>query len=204
MRSAEVDLDEDEEMDPSSKENDEEEEEEIGDGGDFIDLVDALDGKGDTDAEVDDTKKDPAQDTELHSEDDEMSSEGEFENIEDARDDGQMAFAPSDDEEVPEALAQLHNFVSNLELTVKKRKVADGGDTQDTNDRTRKRRLLQETTEAGDENEFRVQSIGILLLSIELLILTYFEVQNSTSMTSLRHFLDTPRLFSHCENPQKC
>jgi hypothetical protein len=45
-----------------------------------------------------------------------MSFEGEFENTEDARDD-ETALAPSDDEEVPEALAQLHNFVSNLELT---------------------------------------------------------------------------------------
>jgi U3 small nucleolar RNA-associated protein 14 len=192
-------------MDPSSKEsrdNDEEEQEETGDGDEFIDLVDALDGKGDTDAEVDDTKKDPTGDTGLHSEDDEMSSEGEFENTEDAGDDG-TAFAPSDDEEGPEAFAQLHNFVSNLELTVKKRKIVDEGDTQDTNDRTRKRRLLQETTEAGDENEFRVQSIGTLPLSILLLILTYFEVQNSTLMTFLRHFLDIPRLFSHCENPQK-
>jgi len=186
-----------------SQDNDEEDEEEIGDDDEFIDLVDALDGKGDTDAEVDDTKKDPVQDTGLHDEDDEVSSEGEFENANDARDD-EMALAPSDDEEVPEALAQLHNFVSNLEPTIKKRKVVDEGDPPDTNDRTRRRRLLQETTEAGDENEFRVQSIGTLPLSIVLLILTYLEVQNSTSMTFLRHFLDTPRLFSHCENPRKC
>lgn len=93
-------------------------------------------------------------------EDEEITSE------EDDDDDGEeeeVGFEPSEDEEVPYALDQLQNFVSNLDVTAKKRKApddSDGGAIEHREPRTRKR-LLQEKTEAGEENEFHVRSSGV-------------------------------------------
>jgi len=76
----------------------------------------------------------------------------------------EVGFAPSeDDEEAPFALDQLQTFVSNLDVTAKKRKGhddSDGGAVEYRERRTRKRRLTQEKTEAGEENEFHVRSSG--------------------------------------------
>lgn len=149
--------------------SDEEDEEEIGDGDEFIDLVDALDGKGDADG--DDSKNVLAQASETRSNDGGVSSEDVSESAEDGDDDEQIDFAPSDDEEAPEAIERLHDFVSNLEVATKKRKAANDDDEHSASNTTRKRRLLQEKTEAGDENEFRVQSRGILLPTITFLYL---------------------------------
>ena len=61
---------------------------------------------------------------------------------------------------MPEALDQLNDFVSNLDVTSKKRKAIDEvGPSADVP--ARKRRLVKERTEAGAENEFRARSSGV-------------------------------------------
>ncbi|KAF8817622.1 small-subunit processome [Phlegmacium glaucopus] len=82
-----------------------------------------------------------------------------------------LDFDPSDDEEMPEALDRLDEFVSNLDVTSKKRKAAeepsDVGASADT--RAHKRRLVKERTETGAENEFRARSSGSKLNIDDLL-----------------------------------
>jgi len=77
-----------------------------------------------------------------------------------------LDFDPSDDEEMPEALDVLDQFVSNLDVTSKKRKATEepreAGAIPDI--RAHKRRLMKERTEAGAENEFRARSSGVFYL----------------------------------------
>jgi len=77
-----------------------------------------------------------------------------------------LDFDPSDDEEMPEALDVLDQFVSNLDVTSKKRKATEepreAGAGPDI--RAHKRRLMKERTEAGAENEFRARSSGVFYL----------------------------------------
>ncbi|KAF8971906.1 Utp14 protein-domain-containing protein [Flammula alnicola] len=201
VRFADVNLDEDEDMESNDdqkaqnedSEEDEEEEEEEGDDDEFINLLDVLDGKGEIDMGSDNEnapKQKPAsstshtnaendEDEEL--EDDEGDSEEESEDEPDAQDeesedepdaqDEKMVFEPSDDEDVPEALDQLQNFVSNLDVTAKKRKAPeeDSGTAGNNEARARKRRFTKERTEAGDENEFRAHSSGSKLNLEDLL-----------------------------------
>ena len=161
-------------MDDRGGEDDsEEEEEEEGDDDEFIDLLDVLDGKGGIDVTSDSEKpsirsaeypslkiddKDE-EDAELSSHEDSNSNSGSASEEEEEK----LDFDPSDDEEMPEALDQLNNFVSNLDVTSTKRKA-----TEDPSEvgaaRARKRRLVKERTEAGAENEFRAQSSGIFIL----------------------------------------
>jgi U3 small nucleolar RNA-associated protein 14 len=77
-----------------------------------------------------------------------------------------LDFDPSDDEEMPEALDILDNFVSNLDVTSRKRKATEdlNGVGPNTDTRARKRRSVMERTEAGAENEFRARSSGICCL----------------------------------------
>jgi U3 small nucleolar RNA-associated protein 14 len=174
---AEVDLNEDEEMDPQESDGTEEEdEEEVGDDDQFMNLVDILDGKGEIDAGSDQEKSSQMQSDQLpfncvdkeprlNEDEAEDANEVAFDEDEDYEDDGgeEMAFSASEDEEVPSALDQLQTFVSNLDVTAKKRKApdeADGAAVEHKEGRTRKRRLLQEKTEAGEENEFHVRSSG--------------------------------------------
>ena len=95
--------------------------------------------------------------------DDEDDSEEEEEEEEEEGDENEMVnlldFDPSD-EEMPEALDHLNDFVSNLDVTSTKRKARDDpsevGASRDI--RASKRRL--EMTEAGVENEFRTRFSG--------------------------------------------
>lgn len=181
MRFAAVNLDEDEDMESNNDKSEgddtsEEEEEEEGEDDEFIDLLDVLDGKGDIDMGSDDeiTSK-PASgsssrdaETEKYKElehsdedsEDNEDSEEEEDDDDDESEDDQMSVEPSDDEEAPEALDQLNDFVSKLDATVKKRKAPeDDSNTFDIAEaRSRKRRFTKERTEAGDENEFRAHS----------------------------------------------
>ena len=161
-------------MDDRGDEDDsEEEEEEEGDDDEFIDLLDVLDGKGGIDVTSDSEKasnrsaENPSlkiddkdeENAELSSHEDSNSNSGSASEEEEEK----LDFDPSDDEEMPEALDQLNNFVSNLDVTSTKRKA-----TEDPSEvgaaRARKRRLVKERTEAGAENEFRAQSSGIFIL----------------------------------------
>ena len=175
MRFAEVDLDEDEDMESPDEnivgsDEEEEEEEEEGDDEDFIDLLDVLDGKGEIDMSSEDdndsTKKTPLpphQGGDDGTNHERTEDEDEDESEEEGNDeDEEMAFLPSDEEDIPEALDQLNDFVSGLDVSAKKRKAPEEDTPGVSNaDRARKRRLLKEKTEAGDENEFRVQSNGM-------------------------------------------
>ena len=160
--------------DGEEEEEEEEEEEAEGDDNEFVDLLDVLDGKGGIDMtsdsenpsnrrsaenpslKIDDKDK---EDAELSSHEDSNSNSGSASEEEEEK----LDFDPSDDEEMPEALDQLNNFVSNLDVTSTKRKA-----TEDPSEvgaaRARKRRLVKERTEAGAENEFRAQSSGIFIL----------------------------------------
>ena len=171
MRFAEVDLneDEDEDLRPNGGDDSDEEEEEEGDDDEFIDLLDVLDGKGDIDMGSDDdkaavTRADSAEEEGSELVQDEQSGEEDSEvesDEEAAAEDENMAFIPSEDDEAPEALDQLQQFVSGLDVTSKKRKAPeDSSVVPNAEARARRRRLTKERTEAGDENEFRAHSSG--------------------------------------------
>ena len=139
----------------------EEEEEEEGDDNEFVDLLDVLDGKGGIDTTSD--SENPAKNPSLEIDDkDEEDAEDSSSNSGSASEE-KLDFDPSDDEEMPEALDQLDNFVSNLDVTSTKRKATEDPSEvgAGTDTRARKRRLVKERTEAGAENEFRAQSSGI-------------------------------------------
>lgn len=97
---------------------------------------------------------------EREEESDEEDSDAESDQ-EAAAEEEKMAFVPSEDDEAPEALDQLQQFVSGLDVTSKKRKAPeDSSAAPNAEARARRRRLTKERTEAGDENEFRAHSSG--------------------------------------------
>ncbi|KAF9014157.1 Utp14 protein-domain-containing protein [Cyathus striatus] len=177
VRFADVDLNEDEEDELSEKE-----EEEEGDDDEFIDLLDVLDGKGEVDMGSDDEATKKFKDSKLppkvlkptsDDEDEDVGMEDEDDSEEEDDDeklegeDVEMAFAPSDDEDMsPAALDKLQDFVASLNSSSKKRKTREEGDaTEETKqERARKRRQIKERNEAGTEDEFRAQSSGKLNL----------------------------------------
>ncbi|PPQ67949.1 hypothetical protein CVT26_005829 [Gymnopilus dilepis] len=186
-KQVEIDLNEDDDMEPqddldagdnSEHDADEEEYEEMLQeaGDEVIDLVDVLDGKGgfnvDSDEEGEEQQeastsapKPSAREEESEAEDEEEGPEEE-ENVS-QEEQMDVDIAPSDDEEIPEALDQLQDFVSGLDVTAKKRKASDEDPTPEA--RTRKRRPIAEKTEAGEENEFRARSSGSKLNLDDLL-----------------------------------
>ncbi len=82
-------------------------------------------------------------------------------------------FTPSDeDDAAPEALENLQNFISTLDTSSKKRKPS--AEDLPIDAPPRKRRILKERTEAGEENEFRTHGAGnILSLCLWQSFLTY-------------------------------
>lgn len=163
----EVDLNEDSDnlvsdVDSADKpQEDEDEEMEDGDAENFFDILEVFDGKADVDDDAPAMKakekiKTPISDipdeaSEL--EDDEMSEDEQEEQDED-----EYAISASDREASPEALAELENFLSKLEPAEgKKRKSDDASATQSL---LKKRRLMEERTEAGAEGEFGVSTAG--------------------------------------------
>jgi U3 small nucleolar RNA-associated protein 14 len=157
-----------------SEDTEGEDEGEVGDDEEFMNLVDVLDGKGEINAGSDEEKisrtrrdrlspdsvvednKESWTDEDGDEDDDEEEDEGN-DNVDEEE---EMAFAPSEDEESPDALEHLQNFVSNLDVSAKKRKAPHEADGDQREGKPRKRRLLQEKTEAGEENEFNVRSSG--------------------------------------------
>ncbi|KAG6901574.1 hypothetical protein C0995_010342 [Termitomyces sp. Mi166 len=193
VRFAEVDLNENEDGEedeqvnsPAQHEEDDEEEEEE-DSDEFIDVLDVLDGRGEVDwgsdnetvtksserngaarSRPNDTDEDEDQPSGREEEetDDEMEEGDSEEDV--SEEEEQRAFSPSDNEDIePDALDDLQNFISTLDTTGKKRKVSDADDTSAGAERIRKQRrvILKERTEAGAENEFRVQTSGMYLLT---------------------------------------
>ena len=219
MRFAEVDLNEDdgEDLPPNvddDSDEEEEEEEEEGDDDEFIDLLDVLDGKGDIDMGSDDGKavvsrthsvEQEGSDLERDEESDEEDSEIESDEDPGAAEDEEIAFVPSDDDEAPEALDQLQQFVSGLEVTSKKRKAPDDSSAPNAEARARRRRLMKERTEAGDENEFRAHSSGrqYFLAGYNLTLQYILQARNSTLMTFLHLLLHSQQTFNLSRNPRK-
>ncbi|KDR81341.1 hypothetical protein GALMADRAFT_239160 [Galerina marginata CBS 339.88] len=173
VRFAVVDLNEDDNMDSDNNKvesdtdgNTEKEEQE--DDGEFIDLLDVLDGKGEIDmgSDEDGTSKQP-QPTPVSKfvpESDVWPEGAEEEDNEEESggwsEDDEMEIVLSEDEGGPEALDQLQDFVANLEVTGEKRKAReeDGVAATGHEARSRRRRLAKEQTETGEENEFRAHS----------------------------------------------
>jgi U3 small nucleolar RNA-associated protein 14 len=186
VRFADVDLNEDEDMEPPEAESadDSDGEEEEGEDDEFIDLLDVLDGKGEVDNGSDtETLPKPSTKTikrptsrvsdednnqlgDRGEEDEEIvEDESEEDESEEESDDDKFRLSPSDSEDVaPEALDELQNFISKLDPSAKKRKApADSEGTQALDQSRKQRRVtIKERTEAGAENEFRAQTSGAL------------------------------------------
>ena len=139
----------------------------------FFDILDVFDGK----AEVDEIfeSKDQRHDADskgstvpkmIEESIDENEGEGESESEsevggsdddDDDNDDEIIALSASDEEPSLDALASLETFVSGLD-TSHKRKASPETNVSDT--RARKRRMINERTESGVENEFGVRASG--------------------------------------------
>lgn len=169
VRFADVDLNEDGsdmEDDHISEHNDdsEEEEEEEGDPDEFIDILDVLDGRGEPDLGDEKEEMETIEGAERNEDEDEDEAEDEDEDEgegEDAGEEGsdEEGFALSaDEEDAPEALEGLGTFISGLD-TGKKRKADEAEASGDP--ARRKRRIIQERTEAGAENEFAAKVSGM-------------------------------------------
>ncbi|KAM6498890.1 Utp14 domain containing protein [Amanita muscaria] len=191
VRFADVDLNEDDDVvgreDEQREDDNDEEDEEMGEGDqEFISLVDILDGKGEADTGDDENlaskplsnAKSPVRDEE---DEDERMDDGAEEEVEEEEEDGNEEevsadeaeihdFAPSDEEEAPEALDDLENFITSLGTTDKKRKAqADSGTALSEGPKRKRRQIIQERTEAGAENEFRAIASGPKLQLEDLL-----------------------------------
>ena len=136
----------------------------------FFDILDVFDGK----AEVDEISESKNQRHDADSKGstvpkmieesiDENEGEGESESESevggsgDDDDDEIIALSASDEEASLDALASLETFVSGLD-TSHKRKASPETNVSDT--RARKRRMINERTESGVENEFGVRASG--------------------------------------------
>ncbi|PCH34293.1 Utp14-domain-containing protein [Wolfiporia cocos MD-104 SS10] len=164
-------------QDLASTSSDEEEEE--GDPEEFIDVLDIMDGRGEPesgddmgeieretssrghDQQVkDDEDEDEAVNNSNKDESGEDTEEIDSDEDEDGEAEADQPISASEDEGDkgnPSALQELEKFVTNLDAN-RKRKAPDGTDGENESNidagRARKRRLLQERTEVGEENEF--------------------------------------------------
>jgi U3 small nucleolar RNA-associated protein 14 len=137
--------------------DDEDEEMEDGDAENFFDVLEVFDGKAD--AEDDAPAKQVTEIRGLTSNVSGEASESEDDRMsEDDHDNEENAVSASEDETSPEALAELEDFLSKLDPAEdKKRKSNDVSTSQSA---PKKRRLMQERTEAGAEGEFGVSAGG--------------------------------------------
>ena len=143
----------------------------------FFDILDVFDGK----AEVDEISESKIQRHDADSKGstvpkmieesiDESEGEGESEGEsevggsgdDDDNDDEIIALSASDEEPSLDALASLETFVSGLD-TSHKRKASPETNVSDT--RARKRRMINERTESGVENEFGVRASGTSMMT---------------------------------------
>ncbi|KAJ4473028.1 Utp14-domain-containing protein [Lentinula aciculospora] len=180
VKFADVNLNEDDdhaelqEFDQDGKEAEhDEDDEESGEDDDYINVLDILDGRGEpindeeSDAPSTNLRKKKlsvrGSDEEMGAGEDEdgESVHDEEEHEAEAEDDGISISLSEAEGEAAGALDDLQTFISSLDPTssaTKKRK-ADGVEPE----QPRKRRVVQEITEAGVESEFRTQSAGLSL-----------------------------------------
>ncbi|KAG1747704.1 Utp14 protein-domain-containing protein [Suillus lakei] len=183
----EVDLNEDSDdvvsdaVSPDKLEEDEDEEMEDGDAENFFDILEVFDGK--TDAEDDVPTKQATEKAKApvsnvsgkasESEDNRMS--------EDEHDEEEDAISASEDETSPEALAELESFLSKLDPAEDKKRKSN--DVSATHSVPKKRRLMQERTEAGAEGEFGVSAGGSRALELDDLLAP---LTSSSALTALK------------------
>ncbi|KAJ7590843.1 Utp14-domain-containing protein [Mycena floridula] len=163
VRFADVDLNEDVDVDMEDEENSQDEED--GDDDEFIDVLDILDGRGEPD--------NPSDDQEDQQEDDDEEEEDEEEDS--------PAEELSDDETAAGALDELETFISTLDPSSQKRKLP-AQESTDVRERPRKRRMLKERTETGLESEFRAHSTDAKLNLDDLLAPLALQSANLTSL----------------------
>ncbi|KAK0223862.1 Utp14-domain-containing protein [Armillaria fumosa] len=171
VRFADVDLNEDDDMGQEEKDRSDVDEDEEGEDDEFIDVLDILDGRGEPDNGTDNeaqpsSSKKPTPLTPSRTLEN-VEGRGTDEEEEEESDE-EDPFTPSDvDEAGPEALENLQNFISTLDTSSKKRKPS--ADDLPIDAPPRKRRILKEQTEAGEENEFRTHGAGSKLNLDDLL-----------------------------------
>jgi U3 small nucleolar RNA-associated protein 14 len=162
------------------REEDEDEEMEDGDAENFFDILEVFDGKADADDDTPAKKimekiKDPM--SNVSGED----SESEVDRMsEDDHGEEEDAVSASEDEASPEALAELESFLSKLDAAEDKKRKSN--DVSATESIPKKRRLMQERTEAGDEGEFGV-SAGSRALKLDDLLAP---LASSSTLTTLK------------------
>ncbi|PBK84660.1 Utp14-domain-containing protein [Armillaria gallica] len=172
VRFADVDLNEDEDMGEEQKDGSGVDDDEEGEDDEFIDVLDILDGRGEPDNGTDNeaqpsSSKKPTPPTPARASEDTEGRDTDEEEEEEESDE-EDPFTPSDeDEAVPEALENLQNFISTLDTSSKKRKPS--AEELPVDAPPRKRRILKERTEAGEENEFRTHGAGSKLNLDDLL-----------------------------------
>lgn len=157
------------------------EEMEDGDAEDFFDILEVFDGKADADDDVaarqaTEKIKDP-----LSNVSGEASESEDVRMSEDDHGEEEDVVSPSENEASPEALAELENFLSKLDPAEdKKRKSNDVSAIQSV---PKKRRLMQERTEAGNEGEFGVSVGGSTALKLDDLLAP---LASSSALTTLK------------------
>ncbi|KAK0484734.1 Utp14-domain-containing protein [Armillaria novae-zelandiae] len=172
VRFADVDLNEDEDMGEEEQDGSDVDEDEEGEDDEFIDVLDILDGRGEPDNGTDNEaqpslSKRPTPPTPSRTRENaqEINTDEEEEEEESDEED---PFTPSDvDEAAPEALENLQNFISTLDTSSKKRKPS--AEDLPVDAPPRKRRILKERTQAGEESEFRTHGSGSKLNLDDLL-----------------------------------
>ncbi|KAK0220989.1 Utp14-domain-containing protein [Armillaria nabsnona] len=172
VRFADVDLNEDEDVGEEEKDGSDVDEDEEGEDDEFIDVLDILDGRGEPDNSTDNeaqpsSSKKPRLPNPAHARENAEERDTDEEEEEEESDE-EDPFTPSDeDEAAPEALENLQNFISTLDTSSKKRKPS--AEDLPVDAPPRKRRILKERTEAGEENEFRTHGAGSKLNLDDLL-----------------------------------
>lgn len=139
----------------------EDEEMEDGDAENFFDILEVFDGKADVDDDVSAMRaKESIQVpiTGISDEDSELEEDKMSEDEQDEQDEEEYAISASDREASPEALAELETFISKLDPAEGKKRKSD--DALTTQSLLKKRRLIEERTEAGAEGEFGVSTGG--------------------------------------------
>ncbi|OJA08873.1 hypothetical protein AZE42_01736 [Rhizopogon vesiculosus] len=185
----EVDLNEDSDgvvsdADSADKlEEDQDEEMEDGDAQNFFDILEVFDGKADEDDDAPAIQSKEKIEAPMSGISDEVSDLEADEVSEDgmSEDEQEYAISESDREASPEALAELEKFLSKLDPAEgKKRKSDDASATQSL---VKKRRLIEERTEAGAEGEFGVSAAGSSALKLDDLLAP---LQSSSALTALK------------------
>ncbi|KAG1742619.1 Utp14 protein-domain-containing protein [Suillus paluster] len=184
-RLPEVDLNEDSDgavsdADSADELEDEDEEMEDGDAENFFDVLQVFDGKADENEVLEKraTEKIKAPVSNVSDEASELEDDGMSEDEQDEEGD---AISASEDEASPEALAELESFLSKLDPAQDKKRKSD--DALATQSLPKKRRLIEERTEAGAEGEFGVSAGGSRALKLDDLLAP---LTSSSALTALK------------------